>query len=123
MIRAVKIHDVLRGDVAVQGRGVLVDRLWPRGVAKADLDCEWLKDVAPSPELRMWFNHDPERWEEFRARYRAELNAGLKAGNADLATLTALADADVTLLFGAADREHNQAIVLAEWLTERVSRR
>ena len=123
MIRALKAHDVLRGDAAVHGRTVLVDRLWPRGVAKADLDCEWLRDVAPSPELRKWFNHDPERWAEFRRRYRAELRAGDAAGNEELAALVALADTDLTLLYGAADRENNHAIVLAEWLTEQVQRR
>lgn len=119
MIRALKLHDVLRGDATVQGRGVLVDRLWPRGVARTDLDHEWLKDAAPSPELRKWFNHDPGKWAEFRRRYRAELGRG----NADVEKLVALADDDVTLLYGAADREHNHAIVLAEWLTEQVTER
>ena len=115
----VKVHDLLRGDAAVQGKGVLVDRIWPRGVAKADLDCEWFKDVAPSAKLRKWFNHEPEKFAEFRRRYRVEL----REGNADVEKLVALADADVTLLYGAADREHNQAIVLAEWLTEQVAKR
>ena len=119
MIRAVKLHDVRRGEAAAQGRAVLVDRLWPRGVAKEDQDCEWLKDAAPSPELRRWFNHDPARWEEFRRRYRAEL----AEGNADVERLAGWADTDVTLLYGAADREHNHAIVLAEWLTEQAAKR
>jgi uncharacterized protein YeaO (DUF488 family) len=119
MITAVKVHDLLRGDGKITGRAVLVDRLWPRGVAKADLDCLWLKEVAPSHELRKWFNHDPEKWAEFRTRYRVEL----EAGNNDVDELVALADGDLTLLYGAADREHNQAIVLAEWLTEQVKKR
>ncbi|SMG25959.1 Uncharacterized conserved protein YeaO, DUF488 family [Corynebacterium pollutisoli] len=113
MIRAAKLHDVLRGDDTVQGRGVLVDRLWPRGVARDDVEWEWLKDVAPSPELRKWFGHDVEKWEEFRRRYRAELDEG--AGEA-------LAGEDnLTLLYAAADREHNHALVLAEWLTDKVN--
>lgn len=119
MITAVKVHDLLRGDATVQGRAVLVDRLWPRGVAKADLDCEWLQDVAPSADLRKWFDHDPEKFPEFRRRYRVEL----REGNPDVDKLIALAATDVTLLYGAADREHNQAIVLAEWLTEQVTKR
>jgi uncharacterized protein YeaO (DUF488 family) len=119
MIATVKVHDLLGGDGKITGRAVLVDRLWPRGVAKADLDCLWLKEAAPSHELRKWFNHDPEKWREFRRRYRAEL----ETGNSDVEELVALADGDITLLYGAADREHNQAIVLAEWLTEQVKKR
>ena len=94
------------------GRRILVDRLWPRGVAKeaAKLD-EWLKEIAPSDELRTWFGHDPARWEEFRARYREELH-----GHAELIErLRAEAKKGVvTLLFAARDEEHNNAVVLKE---------
>lgn len=116
-IRCVKVHDLLHGEDEVHGTSVLVDRLWPRGVAKADLDHdEWLKDVAPSPELRKWFDHDVDRFEEFSRRYREELDVG----NDDVEKLEQLAaDGDVTLLYAAKDREHNHAVVLADWLKEK----
>jgi uncharacterized protein YeaO (DUF488 family) len=96
------------------GRRILVDRLWPRGVSKerARIDL-WLKEAGPSTELRKWFGHDPKRWEEFRRRYRAELET-----NAALDTLKDIASehAVVTLVFGATNRTHNQAVVLKEVL-------
>jgi len=95
------------------GRRVLVDRLWPRGVSKekADIDL-WLKEVAPSSELRRWFGHRPDRWPEFQARYRAEL-----AHNPALYELRRIAGTGpVTLVYGAKDRAHNDAVVLAEVL-------
>jgi len=96
------------------GRRFLVDRIWPRGVAKADLEpMTWLKDAAPSTELRRWFGHDPARWEEFRRRYGAELDARPDV----LAPLReALQRGDVVLLFGAKDTEHNNAVVLRDLL-------
>jgi uncharacterized protein YeaO (DUF488 family) len=96
------------------GRRILVDRLWPRGVskAKARLDA-WMKDVGPSDELRRWFDHQPERWAEFRRRYIDELKT-----NAALAALRDEAAAGpVTLLYAARDTAHNEAAVLAEQLT------
>lgn len=98
------------------GRRVLIDRLWPRGLSKAGaaIDC-WLKEVAPSTELRRWFNHDPLRWNEFRERYRAELGTRSKL----LHELRALArDAPLTLVYGARDEHHNDAVVLREMLTQ-----
>jgi uncharacterized protein YeaO (DUF488 family) len=96
------------------GHRVLVDRLWPRGVTKekAHLD-EWNRDLAPTPELRRWFGHDPERFDEFRRRYREEL-----AGRQDeLRELRRRArSGTVTLVYGARDTEHNGAVVLAELL-------
>lgn len=98
------------------GRRVLVDRLWPRGLSKADAAIDsWLKEIAPSTELRRWFNHDPLRWTEFRDRYRAELgsHAGL------LEELRARArDGPLTLVYGARDELHNDAVVLRELLTQ-----
>jgi uncharacterized protein YeaO (DUF488 family) len=87
-----------------------VDRLWPRGVskAKADLDL-WLKEVAPSAELRTWFGHRPERFAEFRERYLAELE-----DNPAVEQLTGRGD--TTLLYSAHDPDHNQAVVLREFL-------
>lgn len=93
------------------GVRILVDRLWPRGVPKTGIDL-WLKDVAPSTALRQWFAHDPDRWAEFKERYRVELQ-----DNPALDELRALvAGSDVTLLYGARDETHNQAVVLKEIL-------
>jgi len=98
------------------GRRILVDRLWPRGLTKekASIDL-WLKDIAPSTELRKWFGHNPDRWEEFKERYLAELK-----GNSDQIQLLKqeLDKGIVTLVYGAKDEEHNQAVVIQEnsWL-------
>lgn len=102
------------------GTRVLVDRLWPRGVRKADAEVDhWLKGVAPSPELRKWFGHDPARFEEFAAAYCDELDGAPEA----VAELLALARAgDVTLLYGARDPECNHARVLAAYLDEALER-
>ena len=97
---------------AGDGTRVLVDRLWPRGLARtrAKMDL-WLKEIAPSNALRRWFGHEPTRWEEFAARYRAELTAN----PAPLAELARLCRAGpVTLLFAAHDAERNNAVVLCE---------
>ena len=95
------------------GRRILVDRLWPRGVSKANARLDsWMKDIAPSTELRRWFDHRPERWPEFRRRYIYELKE-----NPALSTLRELAaDRPVTLLYAAKDEAHNEAAVLAELL-------
>ena len=101
------------------GFRVLVDRLWPRGVSKekARLDL-WLKDIAPSTGLRKWFNHDPAKWIEFQSKYRQELEANPGALE-ELRKATGEA-AVVTLLYGARDSEHNEAVVLAEYLSSHV---
>ena len=98
------------------GTRVLVDRVWPRGLRKeaAGLD-EWLRDVAPSTELRRWYGHEPSRFAEFRTRYLAELREPDR--QAAVRHLRELAErADVTLLTATRDLEHSQAAVLAEWL-------
>jgi uncharacterized protein YeaO (DUF488 family) len=96
------------------GRRFLVDRVWPRGVRKEALEpMTWLKDAAPSNELRAWFGHDPERWDEFRRRYTAELAAAPETWRP---LLEAVADGDVVLLFGARDTEHNNAVALRDHL-------
>ena len=100
------------------GRRILIDRLWPRGVSKerAQLS-DWLRDLAPSTELRKWFGHDPARWDEFRRRYRRELEDG--GGLGMLRELRTQARKErVTLVFGASDREHNDAVVLLELAEE-----
>jgi uncharacterized protein YeaO (DUF488 family) len=92
------------------GIRILVDRLWPRGVKKEDAAIDqWMKDLAPSTELRKWFGHDPARWEEFRKRYAAEVNEHPE----QLQQLRALArKGAVTLVYSAHDEEHNDAVVL-----------
>ena len=98
------------------GLRFLVDRIWPRGIRKEALaDAQWLRDIAPSTELRKSFCHDPAHWTEFRARYRAEL----KKNQAALKPLTdAIKKDNVTLLYSAKDTEMNQAVVLKEFLEE-----
>ena len=99
---------------ASDGYRVLIDRLWPRGVSKerARID-EWARDLAPSSELRRWFGHDPDKFEEFRRRYLVEL----RAQKDKLADLRRRARSDrVTLVYGARDTEHNDAVVLVELL-------
>lgn len=98
------------------GYRVLVDRLWPRGVSKeqAQLD-EWLKEIAPSPELREWFNHDPDRFDEFRQRYENEL----REKDEPVKHLIEQANQQtVTLLYAAKDETHNHAVVLKEFLED-----
>lgn len=100
---------------ASDGRRILVDRLWPRGLSKekADIDL-WLKEVGPSDSLRKWFHHEVANWPEFRRRYEAELQ-----DSPALAELReAIAKGPATLLYGARDEEHNQAVVLAEVLAK-----
>lgn len=109
----VKIKRVYEPASESDGQRILVDRLWPRGLsrAKAGVD-HWLKEVAPSDELRRWFGHEPEKWPEFERRYRAELK-----DNPALAELRELArKGRITLVYGARDEEHNQAVVLARVL-------
>ncbi|WP_308799836.1 DUF488 domain-containing protein [Agromyces silvae] len=107
--------------VAADGYRVLVDRLWPRGVSKARaaLD-EWAKEVAPSPELRSEWHHHRERFDEFAARYRAELDEAERDAHGAPSALLKLGTAHdrVTLLFGAHDERVNHAVVLLDWLAE-----
>lgn len=97
------------------GFRILVDRLWPRGVSKEDVHLDlWLKDIAPSTELRQWFGHDPKKWDEFEKKYKEELMKNIEVVN----QLKQLGQKHktITLLFGARDTEHNEAKVLAEYL-------
>lgn len=98
------------------GCRVLVERLWPRGVSKSQAAIDaWLKDVAPSSELRKWYGHDPARWQEFRRRYWAELRANRPAVD-DLRSKER--KGKVTLVYAARDREHSGALALAEFLKQ-----
>lgn len=101
------------------GVRILVDRLWPRGVSKAKAAlAEWMKEIAPSTGLRRWFGHDPARWAEFRRRYRTELREHAE----ELDRIRALAGTQtVTLVYGARDEEHNDAVVLRDVLLEGLS--
>jgi uncharacterized protein YeaO (DUF488 family) len=114
----IKIKRVYEKTTKEDGWRVLVDRLWPRGMKKeyAHVDV-WMKDVAPSDALRKWFGHDPEKWSEFQKKYRSEL-AKKKELVAELKKM-AREHETLTLLFGAKDEEHNQAVVLAAALRSR----
>jgi uncharacterized protein YeaO (DUF488 family) len=99
---------------ASDGERVLVERLWPRGVTKARAALDlWLKDVAPSPELRKWFGHDPARWKQFERRYWQELRA--RGESVDLLSRKARRGT-VTLVYAARDQRHNGAVALKEFL-------
>lgn len=96
------------------GFRILVDRLWPRGIKKEDAHFDvWLKEIAPTNELRKWFNHETEKWDEFAKKYMAELKV-----SPALEELLTLVDKHriITLVYGAKDEEHNQAIVIKEYL-------
>ena len=103
------------------GTRVLVDRLWPRGLSQAAAAIDaWLKDLAPSDDLRRWFGHDAERWDEFRKRYWQELDVRQAA----LQELAARAGGGpVTLVYGARDTEHNNAVALRDYLVRRLAGR
>jgi len=113
MIQAKRAYDPpAKGD----GARFLVDRLWPRGIKKEELKIDgWLKEVAPSDDLRKWFDHDPDRWEEFRARYAKELDEKPEALDP---IREAARQGDITLIFAAKDTEHNNAVALKAYLEE-----
>ncbi|MGC1177988.1 MAG: DUF488 domain-containing protein [Methyloceanibacter sp.] len=113
----VKLKRASESPAAEDGTRILIDRLWPRGISKekAAID-QWMKDIAPSTELRKWFGHDPARWEEFRGRYAEEVhhNPGL------LDQLRSLArQGPITLVYSAHDEVHNDAVVLRDLLLGR----
>jgi len=115
MTDSIQLKRVYEPHSAQDGTRFLVERLWPRGVTKAALaDAQWMRDAAPSAELRKWFNHDPQRWNEFRRRYFAELKSD--GTDALFPILEAARDSTVTLLFSSHDTEHNNAVALKEFL-------
>ena len=118
MIRIRRAYEpAARGD----GRRLLVERLWPRGMRKEALRLDaWVKDVAPSTELRKWFSHRVDRWTEFQRRYRRELSAHRDAWSP---ILEASKRGPVTLVYSAHDPEHNAAVVLRDYLTRRALKR
>ncbi|HEY7024548.1 MAG TPA: DUF488 family protein [Candidatus Limnocylindrales bacterium] len=119
---SVRIKRAYEDPASEDGRRVLVDRVWPRGRTKEELQLhEWARDLGPSTELRKWFGHDPARWPEFQARYHRELEEPAKARKLDDLAVAAGAGT-VTLVYGAHDREHNQAQVIADELNTRLTR-
>jgi uncharacterized protein YeaO (DUF488 family) len=109
-----RIKRVYEEASAEDGLRILVDRLWPRGLSKKKAKVDlWLKDVAPGDALRKWFGHDPRKWEEFQARYFQELEARPRAFEP---IVRELAERTVTLLFGAADETHNNAVALRAFI-------
>ena len=111
----IKIKRVYKPPSKDDGTRILVDRLWPRGVSKekAKIDL-WLKEIAPTTELRKWFGHDPEKWQRFRGRYNTELRHNDEAVKA----LKAIAQqGPITLVYAARDERHNEAVVLRQFLT------
>ena len=115
MIQVKRAYDPAGTD---DGARFLVDRLWPRGIKREALKLDgWLKDVAPDDSLRRWFGHDPVKWDEFRQRYFAELDGKPEAWQS---LLQAALQGKVTLLFGARDVEHNNAVALKAYLENRL---
>ena len=111
MIRLERAYDLDDND---RTKRFLVERLWPRGIKKTELHLEaWLKEVAPSTELRKWFNHDPDKWQEFRHRYFAELKENPEAWKP---LITAAKHGSISLVYSSRDTEHNNAVALAEFL-------
>ena len=114
----IKVKRVYEPSDPGDGTRFLVDRLWPRGMKKESLHMEaWLKDLAPSDDLRRWFGHDPEKWIEFKDRYFAELNGKPDAIQPIVETA---GRGNVTLLYSAHDTEHNNALALKEYLSKRL---
>jgi uncharacterized protein YeaO (DUF488 family) len=115
MIHTKRVYDPA---LPADGTRVLVERLWPRGIKKEDMKMdEWLKDVAPSTELRRWFGHDPDKWDEFRRRYFLELDAHRPAWQR---LVEAARQGPVTLLFSSHDTQHNNAVALKSYVEEHI---
>lgn len=121
---AIKCERIYTKPADLNGYRVLVDRLWPRGISKVNAQlASWEKEMGPTTELRKWFNHEPEKFPEFKKRYVAEIEAN-EALPAFLDLIAEqLADQDVILLYGAKDEEHNQAIILKEFLLKHLADR
>ena len=101
------------------GFRILVDRLWPRGIKKEKADINlWAKEIAPSNELRKWFSHDPEKYDEFKELYTKELNSNPQSQEFKDLCLQKIKDLNVTLLYAAKDEKYNNAVVLKDWLDE-----
>src|SRR5690348_9939227 len=124
MIRIERVYDYLEASDKEKekngGFSILIDRLWPRGLSKDKVRTDlWLKDIAPSNELRKWFAHDPKKWEEFKQKYKEEI---MKDGNKmhllQQIKQTEKEKGSVIMLYGAKDQQHNNAVALMEFLCE-----
>ncbi|WP_078577754.1 DUF488 domain-containing protein [Salipaludibacillus agaradhaerens] len=118
---AIKIKRAYERPEEDDGKRILVDRLWPRGLSKKELQFdEWCRDVAPSPELRQWFNHEPERFHVFANKYEEELNEDPSKLDCIIDFLTHIKPykENITLLFGAKDKTYNHAVVLQKYLRD-----
>jgi uncharacterized protein YeaO (DUF488 family) len=114
----VKVKRVYEEEDPADGVRYLVERLWPRGIKKTSLRIDgWLKDAAPSTELRKWFSHDPEKWQAFRRKYVAELD---RAPEAWAPIREAARKGTVTLLYSSHDTEHNNAVALKEYIEHKI---
>lgn len=117
-MRDIRIKRVYDAPDPSDGLRVLVDGVWPRGMTKEQVGADlWLREIAPSAGLRKWFAHDRSRWEEFKRRYHAELEAKAEAVNR---LLEVAGERRLTLLYSARDSQHNQAVALREYLLERL---
>ena len=117
MIKLKRVYDAA---AASDGSRFLVERLWPRGIRKADLKIDaWLKEIGPSDNLRRWFAHDPKRWNVFRKRYFAELDSNPKVWEP---LIQAARRGSVTLIYSSRDAEHNNAVALKDYLQARIKR-
>jgi uncharacterized protein YeaO (DUF488 family) len=113
----IKIKRAYESIASSDGFRILVDRLWPRGIKKEDAHVDvWLKDIAPSTDLRKWFNHEPEKWEAFRKKYLAELQDS--PATAELIEQVKK-HKTITLVYSAKDEQHNQAVVVKEFLEKK----
>ena len=116
MIKIKRVYDRSSQD---DGKRILIDRLWPRGLKKGDARIdEWLKEIAPSNELRKWFNHDPNKWSEFKKRFFTEL-----LGKRDMVEgiISTARKGTVTLLFGSKEERFNNAVALKEYVDSRMN--
>lgn len=118
MINVKRVYDPASD---TDGTRLLVERLWPRGIKKESLKIEgWFKETGPSTELRKWFSHDPAKWDEFRRRYYAELDANPEAWQP---IAKAVRHGTVTLIYSSHDTEHNNAVALKEFLSRHTHRK
>lgn len=117
MKKSIKIKRVYDKYSTQDGPRILIDRLWPRGIKKEEAKIDlWIKEIAPSDDLRKWFAHDPEKWDEFKSKYEAELNNKKDLCN----SIVNKGKVNITLIYAAKDQEHNNAVVLKEYLEKNV---
>lgn len=114
-MKTIQLKRVYESYQESDGFRILVDRLWPRGIQKENAHIDlWLKDIAPSNELRKWFGHEVDKWDDFLKKYTGEINNNPEAAKQLLAAIQG--QEKVTILFGAKDEEHNQALVIKKWI-------